>query len=199
MFSESNRIKILIYSLVSIGLLSFGSIRRLTDNFVDETTKTMVLSRTKIYFDNILQALDSSNSIFSSLITVLFWAAVGAILYVALWIIFSAIKDYLFEIKVSLFFVHPNSFKESQHWLAVISRGILKIATSIVLVVYSIVFIKALYPALLDQFTSGLLVRTFRSITVDTIGSIILMLTAIYIFSFLIRILFPRPAIIEAD
>lgn len=182
---------------MSSALLFFGALGKLGDDYIDENTRAQVVSRLKTYLDNLLQAVDSSGPFFSTLIMLLFWLAVGAVLYMLFWILFSAIKDYFYEVEVSLFFVHPNSFKESKHWLAVIGRGVFKFATTLVIIAYSIFLIKVVYPALVDEFTSGLSLLSLKSIAVETIGSIILMSAGLYILSLFIRLLFPKPAIEE--
>jgi hypothetical protein len=109
-----------------------------------------------------------------------------------LWALYSLVHGLFYEIELSLIFVHPKSFRESQHWSATFGRILLKNASGIVLIGYSVLFIQIVYPALLDQFIFGLLYFTPKSLLVDLFGSVIMMSVGLIIFSFLLQTTFLR-------
>lgn len=75
-----------------------------------------------------------------------FWFFIGTTTYIIAWSIITMLVDLSNDIKVSSSFVHPKSFHQSDYWLSILSRIILRTAAGITLVFYGVFWILGFAP-----------------------------------------------------
>lgn len=84
------------------------------------------------------------------------WFIIGTVVYIIAWSIITIVVDVNRDIKVSSSFVHPNSFHQSNYWLAIIVRWLLRAMSGVALVFYGVFWIIGLAPVWIDSFANVL-------------------------------------------
>lgn len=80
-----------------------------------------------------------------------FWFFIGTVTYVIAWSIITTLIDLKNDIEVSSAFVHPKSFHQSDYWVSIASRAVVRGASGIALVFYAVFWVAALGPAWLQS------------------------------------------------
>jgi len=81
-----------------------------------------------------------------------FWFIIGTVTYILAWSLITMIIDISNDIKISNSFVHPKSFHQSDYWLSIASRIVLRAAAGIALVFYGVFWIAGFATAWLQSF-----------------------------------------------
>jgi hypothetical protein len=67
-----------------------------------------------------------------------FWFIVGGIVYAIAWAIITIVVDIRNDIRISSTFIHPRSFHQSDFWLSVVARTLLRAVSGIALLFYAV-------------------------------------------------------------
>jgi hypothetical protein len=107
-----------------------------------------------------------------------FWFLIGAVVYMLLWFLANIAIDTYNDIVISAVFVHPESFHQSQYWMAIGARFVLRAAAGIALLIYAFFWVKALLPTWEYAFKVTLSKLSFAGVIngVTTFVSIVLTL-----------------------
>jgi hypothetical protein len=78
---------------------------------------------------------------YSDISGALLWFLAGAALYLIVWLIVVIAIDWYNDILVSTSFVHPKSFHQSEYWVAIAGRFMIRVAAAVIfLVLMAIIF-----------------------------------------------------------
>ena len=83
-----------------------------------------------------------------------FWFLIGTVTYVIAWSLITMLIDISNDIKVSSSFVHPKSFHQSDYWVSILSRVILRVAAGGALLFYGIFWLGVFAPVWVSSFQS---------------------------------------------
>jgi hypothetical protein len=87
--------------------------------------------------------------------TFLFLSLVGTGLYIFIWLVVGVITDLRNQIQISLLYVHPDTFHQSQHWSNVIGRYAIKFLTFCLAVLFGVLFIEIIVPGSVFYVRTG--------------------------------------------
>lgn len=136
----------------------------------------------------------TSSGLSATLTTLAFWLVMGAVIYMLLWLAYAIMHAVLNEIELSLIFIHPRSFKESKHWVAFVSRIVLRVAAVLVVIGYGVLFVSVVWPAVVVQFGYGVLSPTPLAILTHMLGSVVTLIVAIHFLFLLLRVVIWKKA-----
>lgn len=188
-----NRLNLLVYLVIALGSLGIATAGNWLDQVLDPALSQnfgTIVSQRWSELSALYRQIGGGLS--GTVVTVAFWAAVGSLLYALLWLAYSIIHGIVNEIELSLVFVHPRSFKESKHWLAVLSHFLMKLASIGVLIGYGVLLASVIWPAVVVQFAYALLNLTLWSVVVHGLGAVILLMLAIHLLYLLVRLVLWR-------
>lgn len=187
--------QLLAYLIIAPVLLLVGSysdwINQVVDSGVREDLLSDLSNRTK---DLVATLIDGSGTT-AFIASFVFWLVVGSIVYMLAWIVIGFIKDVLSEITVSLVFVHPRSFTESRHWSGFLVHYLLRVAVFLVVIGYSALAVYVLWPAILTQFSYGILAMSVSSILKSSLPALLLLILIMHIFVLLLELLLWRRSV----
>lgn len=186
----------LLYIFLSAASLLVATAGHWFDPLVEPTAAAGFFEQIQGRFNNLTSLLQdpASSTLTAALTTMAFWSVVGAALYMLLWLLYAVVHALLNEIKLSLVFVHPRSFKESEHWLAFASRIGLKLAAAVVIIGYVVLFINVIWPAVVIQFGYGLLNLAPLSFLTQVLGAVATLVIAFHLLFLLSRVVTWRKA-----
>lgn len=188
-----NRLNLLVYLVIALGSLGIATAGNWLDQIFDPALSQnfgSIVSQRWSELSALYRQIGGGLS--STVVTVAFWAAVGSLLYVILWLVYSIIHGIINEIELSLVFVHPRSFKESKHWLAAFSHFLMKLASIGVLIGYGVLLATIIWPAVVVQFAYALLNLTLWSIVVHGLGALLVLMLALHLLHLLTRLVLWR-------
>ncbi len=136
------------------------------------------------------ESLSQSETV-AQVVTALFWATVGALVYIPIWLAGSFYRDVRNQIEGSTRYHHPQSFHASTYWAAVATRRIFMASIVIVMVWYGIVFFQILLPTLTSYILSGMQWNT--KLLMESLLGVLALTFCIHIFVVLLRLLLLRP------
>lgn len=102
------------------------------------------------YVDSFFGAISSYTEKFTqsvmaaNIVTALFWAVMGLIIYSLCWTLVVMVMDVRSDILISQYFFNNKSFHQSSFWLASVSRRVVATTLFIVIVIYGFLLIKGL-------------------------------------------------------
>lgn len=92
------------------------------------------------------------------------WAIIGIIIYMAGWLVLNAYTNLRIDtIASSSSFAHPETFDRQKYWRQIVARQFLRIVSIVALVIYVIVWLRVIAPALITAFEHC--INSFFSIT----------------------------------
>lgn len=121
-----------------------------------------------------------------------FWFFIGTFTYIIAWSIITMIVDISNDIKVSSSFVHPKSFHQSDYWVSIMSRVILRSAAGITLVFYGVFWIVGFAPVWMDSFQALFARGTSDGHIVDFITALLGVALTLHIAAILLRLMLLR-------
>ncbi len=82
------------------------------------------------------------------------WFLIGTVTYIIAWAVITTLVDLSNDIKISSSFVHPKSFHQSDYWVSILSRAILRTSAGGALLFYGIFWLSAFAPVWISSFQS---------------------------------------------
>lgn len=157
------------YVLATAGVIISAWINRLRAAGTGFEVISLIEDSLRYTFDGISSITSENRAL-----VFLLWFAVGSVVYIIIWLAANIAIDLYNDIVISSAFVHPRSFKQSSFWGAIASRAMLRIAATIILVLYGAFWIQALMPIWQRSISS------FFNSPMET-GAIINALTAVFL------------------
>lgn len=139
----------IFYLLVTAGVVISAWINRLRVTETGFEVVRLVQESLRFSLDEISQFTSQSRAL-----VFVFWFTIGSIVYILVWLIANVGIDLYNDIIISSAFVHPKSFKQSSFWGAIASRVLLRIAATLLLVLYGAFWIQVLLPIWLRSVSS---------------------------------------------
>lgn len=183
-------LELLIYSILALAGLLIGSYRNWIDEVVDPVARATIFKDISVRARDFIALIFDGGDWAAPVASFLFWLVVSSFVYIVAWILLVAVKDFLNEIEVSLFFVHPRSYTESKHWSSLVIHYILKVALLLALIGYGALLVFVLWPAVLVQFAHGLALLNLSAVFIHILPSLLLAMVSIHLGVLLVRLLF---------
>ncbi|CAN5461840.1 hypothetical protein BH10PAT3_BH10PAT3_6160 [soil metagenome] len=184
-FLSPTKLELLLYFIAGLFVILAAGIVRLYDSITGTTAAKDMISR---FWVNLVEKVNGYNS-FSN---VLIWFLAGAVLYLIIWISAVILIDWYNDVLISTSFIHPKSFHQSDYWVAIVGRMLIRVASGLVLLGLIVIaigyFVPYGYSSCLQALTGGKVLSMASSF-----GQVIFMtFTVLYASMLLIRLLFLR-------
>ncbi len=170
------------YLLVTVGVIISSWVNRLSATDSSFEVIKLVGDVLRVTFDGI-SAITSEHRA----LVFLLWFAVGSIVYIIIWLLANIAIDLYNDIIISSAFVHPKSFKQSSFWGAIASRVVLRIAATVILVVYGVFWVSALLPIWQKAFASFIYNPTLMDSAINAGIALALCLLSLHVMAILFR------------
>lgn len=144
-------------------------------------------------FDDILGSFTSivdGSSGLSAFALALFWAALGSLVYVIVWVITSISSDTKQEVAIAIRYKHPRSFSQKKYWSYVIAEKIYYISLIMVLVFYGVFWVNVIMSWVVSRYTN---VLTTNFNVLELVFALIVSVVTIHIWIVIVRLLLHRP------
>lgn len=115
------------------------------------------------------------------------WFLVGAGVYIMLWFIANILIDMYNNIVVSAAFVHPQSFHQSEYWVAIAARTVLRVIAALALVSYLYFWVVILLPGWAYAYRLSLTGLTGGSL-LNGLVTTVFIITTLHVCTILYRI-----------
>ena len=117
-----------------------------------------------------------------------FWFLIGTVTYVIAWSLITMLIDLRNDIEISASFVHPKSFHKSDYWASILSRVVLRVASGITLVFYSVFWLAAFGPVWLATIKALFSGGITSSHIIDSVSALIGIALTLHIAAILLRL-----------
>ena len=186
--------EISVYFIISLIILSVSNI----EGFVSFLTKPSGVPETsseilKTYSQDILDYISSYESI-GIMVNVLFWASVGAIIYLILLVAINILIATRNEVEIVTHFTGAvaTSFNRRQYLIYTVSRGILRAAFLQFILFLTAISALFWYPVFVSFFGLPLIDKTNANYWVMAFLSVMGLMAIFYLYTILLRLLFLR-------
>lgn len=127
------------------------------------------------------------------LMTVMFWAFFGSIVYIFLWMAINFAIDLKNNLKISHSFVHPKSFHQSELWTSYILKIVFRIASLLLLILGSAYWLTTFMPTVMTVCRFYVL-EDFPITTklITLVSSYLLLVISLHLLAILLRMFFVR-------
>lgn len=144
-----NQVLWVVYGLITIGLGAFAYYKNNVLKQID------LASNSQSLYDSVKSSLKTYTPTFHApkLELYFFWGLVGAIAYIAFWIVLNIFTDIRNDLLASSkSYSHPESFNRTRYWSSIILRELLRVVAFLGLIIYIIVWLKKIAPNLIIVF-----------------------------------------------
>lgn len=149
-------------------------------------------------FNQLLEALSSFSST-ASIVTFIFWAIAGSIIYILVMVAYTAFSEAGYALNVETHFVHPKDYEKGSWIKLLIIRSLLHIAVLIVTVAYTMFFVQFLFPIWNRYFVHFLLDPLTINGVIKLLLSIFGFVLSLHLLTLLLRALFLRSRLFGKD
>ena len=116
------------------------------------------------------------------------WFIIGTLTYIIAWSAITLLIDISNDLKVSNSFVHPKSFHQSDYWVSILSRAVLRTAAGGALVFYSVFWLAAFAPVWISSFQATFGHGFNADSTIDFIAALVGIALSLHIAAILLRL-----------
>lgn len=149
------------YLLVAAGLFAFSLYQAASAGLIGTESKDLVTSFNEIVRSALVITRDGDT--WARVFLFGFWFLLGTFAYFAIWFTINLLVDAYNNILISAAFVHPRSFHQSDYWLAVTGRAIVRLSALIALVFYTLFWVLILAPVWQDNFNAVIVAPASRT------------------------------------
>jgi len=121
-FLKISKKQLLVFSLIAMFIVLVSN----TSGIVKSLGLSQLSRELSMFWEDIDYLYDL-NSVWTNLSSVVFWMFFGVILYLLFWALSVFIVDSYNDVIVSKHFIHPESFRQSSYWFAVVLRALLRL------------------------------------------------------------------------
>lgn len=192
-------LEVFVYFFGAVGAIVVGSYHLILTGFnTDETTNQAPEKLVGEFTDKVLQSFQGGESS-ALLTTIVFWSIAGLAFAVGVWFLINIFIDMYNNVAISVSFTHNKSFSQSDYWLTFVFRILFQVLVFLVLIVMAIVFIKNIYPFLLEASRGP--VGNWASLGgwFQFLLSIVGFMLSMHVTTILLRLLFQRARVFNAS
>lgn len=183
--------ELIFYLLIIFGMIGYAAYRVAIQGLSGAESYDIVTSITTA--KETLFGFFNTNDSWGRFFLFGFWFLIGTVTYVIAWSIITLIVDITHDVEVSSSFVHPKSFHQSDFWLSVLSRMVLRAAAGIALVFYGVFWVAAFAPVWLASFQSLFSSGGFTSTHIaDSAAALLGVALTLHLAAILLRLMLLR-------
>lgn len=120
------------------------------------------------------------------------WFFIGTLTYIVAWALVTMLIDLSNDIRVSSSFVHPKSFHQSEYWLSIASRIILRVASGLALIFYGAFWVVGFAPVWMHSFQTLFGRGVSQSHIIDFLAALLGVALTLHLAAILLRLVLLR-------
>lgn len=121
-----------------------------------------------------------------------FWFIIGTLTYIISWSLITLAVDTYNDIRVSKAFVHPRSFHQSDFWVSIMGRAILRVTSGVALTFYGVFWLIAFAPVWLNSIASAISRGISSETVIDLVAALAGVAFTLHIGAILLRLMLLR-------
>lgn len=142
--------ELIVYVLTIVAMLGYAAYQVAVRGSIGADTQDLTTSFTGVR-ESFLSFLSQNDALGTYFLFGL-WVGIGAVVYMLSWALITVLVDMSRDIRVSSSFIHPRSFHQSNYWLFVIGRNVVRIVAGITLIFYGVVWGTSFAPVWIQSF-----------------------------------------------
>lgn len=178
------------YLMVATGLFLLSMYQAASAGLIGPESKDLITS-----FNDIVRSaltLTRSDDAWARVFLFGFWFLLGTLAYFLIWFTINLLVDTYNNILISAAFVHPRSFHQSDYWVAVTGRGLVRLSALIAFFFYALFWVLVLAPVWQGNFNTVIISPASTAGIVALATTLIGIAVSLHIGTILLRLVVLR-------
>jgi hypothetical protein len=178
--------EIIVYIIIAFVFVGYASYRLANTGSLGPESKDLLQAARDVIGQT--TAVVSSGSGWARFFLFGFWFMIGTLAYFIVWFVCNIFIDVRNNIAISVAFIHPQSFHQSDYWGSLVLKTVLRCMAAIALIFYGLYWLKIIAPLALRAIESTLISSSILGIIVNATLFLTITWFSLHLATLLVRI-----------